>query len=229
MGRRSPAESGHNEHEPSGDAGPRGRLSRSPTPTAGVVALVLGALASSTATSAPARAVEPARSQQWPICGWYARAKDIDEEGAIKSQRRPIRRDAVDMAESAVASTWVMVACGLRRRAVRASSCTSKRATGRATAISSHRRSLHDNKAHISGPVGVSEYQSVAPSLCGHSYTLDSLRAMRVCCRRSHVGRGPGAQLVQGSRLKVAAQRRRVGPPARHSTQRRPRPFRLFL
>jgi hypothetical protein len=110
-----------------------------------------------------------------------ATRQDNDEEGAIRSQRRPTRRDAVETAESAVASTWAIGACGLRRRVVTASSCTSERATGRATAISSHRRSRRDNKAHISGgPVGVSEYQSVAP--CGHSYTLGP------CGRYGYVG-----------------------------------------
>lgn len=38
------SESGHNEDEPSGDAAPRGRSSRSPAATAGIAALVLGAL-----------------------------------------------------------------------------------------------------------------------------------------------------------------------------------------
>ena len=129
-----------------------------------------------------------------------ATRQDNDEEGAIRSQRRPTRRDAVETAVSAVASTWAIVVCGLRRRAVTASSCISERATGRATAISSHRRSRRDNKAHISGgPVGVNEYQSVAP--CGHSYTLGSLRAIWVCWRTSHAGRGFGVQLVQGVTL----------------------------
>jgi hypothetical protein len=45
-----------------------------------------------------------------------------DEECAIKSQWRRVRRDALDMAESAVASTWVRVACQLRRRAITATS-----------------------------------------------------------------------------------------------------------
>ncbi len=38
------SESGHNENEPSRDAGRRGRRSRSPAATAGIAALVLGAL-----------------------------------------------------------------------------------------------------------------------------------------------------------------------------------------
>ena len=38
------SEAGHNEGEPPGDAGPRGRRSRSPAATAGIAALVLGAL-----------------------------------------------------------------------------------------------------------------------------------------------------------------------------------------
>ena len=96
-----------------------------------------------------------------------ARPQGNDGERAIKSQWRLIRRDAFDTAESAVASTWVIVACGWRRRAITANPCTSNRASGTATAISSHRRSLRDNKAHISGrPVEVANTKRRGVCVC---------------------------------------------------------------
>ena len=62
--------------------------------------------------------MKSARSQHWPICVCWrlGTGQDNDEEGAIQSRSRPTRRDACDMAEPAVTSTWATVACGSRRR-----------------------------------------------------------------------------------------------------------------
>ena len=62
--------------------------------------------------------MKSARSQHWPICVCWrlGTGQDNDEEGAIQSRSRPTRRDACDMAEPAVTSTWATVVCGSRRR-----------------------------------------------------------------------------------------------------------------